>query len=95
MKERLVISKIELKNFKSYAGKVIVGRLDKRFTAVIGPNGSGKSNLLESLLFVFGKRANKMRLKKISELIHKSQKHPNFTEASVEVFFEKIIDHPK
>jgi len=31
---------------------------------VVGPNGSGKSNLIESLLFVFGKKASKMRLKK-------------------------------
>jgi structural maintenance of chromosome 4 len=30
----------------------------------VGPNGSGKSNLIESLLFVFGKRASKMRTKK-------------------------------
>lgn len=31
---------IEMENFKSYRGHVIVGPL-KQFTAVIGPNGSG------------------------------------------------------
>lgn len=33
---------IEIDNFKSYKGNVIIGPL-KNFTAVIGPNGSGKS----------------------------------------------------
>ena len=31
---------IELENFKSYKGTILVGPL-KRFTAIIGPNGSG------------------------------------------------------
>ena len=31
--------------------------------AIMGPNGSGKSNLIESLLFIFGRRARDMRLK--------------------------------
>ena len=54
---RLMITKIELENFKSYFGKKVIGPLHKNFTAVVGPNGSGKSNCIESLLFVFGKRA--------------------------------------
>ena len=55
--KRLMIQKIELENFKSYFGTKVIGPLHKNFTAVVGPNGSGKSNLIESLLFVFGKRA--------------------------------------
>ena len=51
--KRLMISKIELENFKSYFGTKVIGPLHKNFTAVVGPNGSGKSNLIESLLFVF------------------------------------------
>jgi structural maintenance of chromosome 1 len=31
---------IEIDNFKSYRGKIVIGAL-KNFTAVIGPNGSG------------------------------------------------------
>ena len=53
----MMIAKIELENFKSYFGTKVIGPLHKNFTAVVGPNGSGKSNLIESLLFVFGKRA--------------------------------------
>ena len=61
---------------------------------MVGPNGSGKSNLIESLLFVFGKRAKKMRLNKISELIHNSKEHPNLREASVTVHFYEIRETP-
>jgi structural maintenance of chromosome 4 len=90
---RLMIEKVELENFKSYFGNKVIGPLHKNFTAVVGPNGSGKSNLIESLLFVFGKRAKQMRLNKLSELIHKSAEHPDVPQASVRVSFQEIIDH--
>lgn len=89
---RLMISKVELENFKSYFGTKVIGPLHKNFTAVVGPNGSGKSNLIESLLFVFGKRAKQMRLNKLSELIHKSADHPDCLNASVRVSFQEIYD---
>lgn len=73
--KRMMITKIEMENFKSYFGKKTIGPLHKNFTAVVGPNGSGKSNCIESLLFVFGKRAKQMRLNKLAELIHKSAEH--------------------
>ena len=87
-----MIERVVLENFKSYAGRHQIGPFHKNFTAVVGPNGSGKSNLLECLLFAFGKRATKMRLKKLSELIHHSKAHPNFDHASVTVFFQDIVD---
>ena len=31
------------------------------FSSVVGPNGSGKSNVIDALLFVFGKRAKQAR----------------------------------
>ena len=67
-----MIDRIILENFKSYYGIKEIGPLHKCFTAVVGPNGYWKSNLIESLLFVFGKRAKRMRLNKLSELIHSS-----------------------
>jgi AAA15 family ATPase/GTPase len=30
------------------------------FSAVVGPNGSGKSNVIDAMLFVFGKRAKQV-----------------------------------
>ena len=62
---RIIIDKIVLENFKSYAGVREIGPLHYRFNSVVGPNGSGKSNLMESLLFVFGKRAKKMLVNRI------------------------------
>lgn len=41
---------IEVENFKSYRGKLIIGPL-KSFTAVVGPNGSGR---LCSFILVYG-----------------------------------------
>ena len=60
----------------------------------MGPNGSGKSNVIDAMLFVFGKRAKKLRLNKVSELIHSSDavknNPPQF--ARVSVYFQEIID---
>lgn len=89
---RLVITHIVNKNFKSYAGVEVLGPFHKSFTAVIGPNGSGKSNVIDSMLFVFGYRASKLRSKKLSVMIHSSARHSSNTEASVAVYFQKIIE---
>lgn len=31
------------------------------FSSVVGPNGSGKSNVIDAMLFVFGKKAKQVR----------------------------------
>lgn len=71
-----------------------IGPFHKCFSSVVGPNGSGKSNVIDAMLFVFGKRAKKLRLNKVSELIHKSDAYrdnpPSY--ARVSVFFEEIVD---
>lgn len=85
-----MIESVTLENFKSYYGRNEIGPFHKCFTAVVGPNGSGKSNLIESLLFVFGKRAKQMRSDKLQQLIHNSAKHPNVNNATVRVRFHDI-----
>ncbi|CAK8682655.1 unnamed protein product [Clavelina lepadiformis] len=89
---RLIITHIVNYNFKSYSGRQVLGPFHKSFTAIIGPNGSGKSNIIDSMLFVFGYRANKIRSKKISVLIHDSEKKEKAGSCTVEVHFEKITD---
>lgn len=91
-KTRLMITKMILENFKSYAGAQEIGPFHKRFSSVVGPNGSGKSNVIDALLFVFGKRAKQLRLNKVSELIHKSSGFPNLEYAKVAVHFQLIYD---
>jgi len=91
-KSRLMIKHIILENFKSYGGRKMIGPFHKSFSSIVGPNGSGKSNTIDALLFVFGKRAKKMRLNKVSELIHKSVGLQNCPSAKVEVVFQDIYD---
>uniref|UniRef100_A0A7M4FW58 Structural maintenance of chromosomes protein n=1 Tax=Crocodylus porosus TaxID=8502 RepID=A0A7M4FW58_CROPO len=89
---RLMITHIVNQNFKSYAGEQILGPFHKRFSCIIGPNGSGKSNVIDSMLFVFGYRAQKIRSKKLSVLIHNSDEYKDIQSCTVEVHFQKIID---
>ncbi|NWT85951.1 SMC4 protein, partial [Lanius ludovicianus] len=89
---RLMITHIVNQNFKSYAGQKTLGPFHKRFSCIVGPNGSGKSNIIDSLLFVFGYRAQKIRSKKLSVLIHNSDEHKDIQSCSVEVHFQKITD---
>ncbi len=91
-KARTVIKYLVLMNFKSYAGRQDVGPFHASFSSVVGPNGSGKSNVIDSLLFVFGFRASKMRQGKISALIHNSAAFPDLDFCEVEVHFEEVMD---
>ncbi|KAI5855413.1 nuclear condensin complex subunit Smc4 [Tricharina praecox] len=93
-KKRLVITHLMMNNFKSYAGERMVGPFHPSFTSVVGPNGSGKSNVIDSLLFVFGFRASKMRQGKLSALIHSSEAFPNLEFCEVQVFFQEVLDLP-
>lgn len=79
-----------LEDFKSYAGRQVVGKFHGSFTSVVGPNGSGKSNLIESMLFIFGFNASWMRLNKLNQLIHNSSSSTGNTRAAVEVHFKKV-----
>ncbi|WIA08081.1 hypothetical protein OEZ85_007544 [Tetradesmus obliquus] len=91
-KKRLMIREMVLENFKSYAGAQHVGPFHKCFSSVVGPNGSGKSNVIDAMLFVFGRRAKQLRFNKVAELIHNSTNHRNLERACVTVHFQEIID---
>ena len=93
-KPRMTITYLILTNFKSYAGRQEVGPFHASFSSVVGPNGSGKSNVIDSLLFVFGFRASKMRQGKISALIHNSAQFPDLDYCEVEVHFQEVMDQP-
>ncbi|KAL9893957.1 structural maintenance of chromosomes protein 1A [Glossina fuscipes] len=69
--EQAFLQYIEMDNFKSYQGRVVVGPL-KQFTAVIGPNGSGKSNFMDAISFVMGEKTSSLRVKRLNDLIHGS-----------------------
>ena len=48
--------------------------------------------MIDAMLFVFGYRAQKIRSKKVSVLIHNSEHHQDVQSCSVTVYFQKIID---
>lgn len=89
---RLIITHIDNHNFKSYAGRQVLGPFHKCFNSIVGPNGSGKSNVIDSMLFVFGYRASKIRSKKLSVLLHSSDKGGQAESCTVSVHFVQIID---
>ncbi|HEV8290074.1 MAG TPA: AAA family ATPase [Candidatus Norongarragalinales archaeon] len=62
------VSKIQLKNFKSFKNATV--EFQPGLNAVIGPNGSGKSNIVDALMFCFGEnRLKNMRVRKTPDLI--------------------------
>jgi len=90
---RLTIRSLVLENFKSYAGVQEIGPFHRSFSAIVGPNGSGKSNVIDAILFVFGKQAKTLRLNKVSQLIHNSEQFPDLTYAKVTVnFYDTILE---
>ena len=52
-----------------------------------GSNQIHLTDLIDGLLFIFGKKAKKLRLDKLSQLIHNSAEHPNAQFAKVEIHF--------
>ncbi|CUE66261.1 structural maintenance of chromosome family protein, putative [Bodo saltans] len=62
------VQHIELYNFKSYSGHVLVGPF-KDFSCIVGPNGAGKSNVMDALSFVLGANAATLRGKDASDFI--------------------------
>lgn len=90
---RLIIDHLVLEDFKSYAGRQVIGTFHGNFTSVVGPNGSGKSNLIESMLFIFGFNASWMRLNKLNQLIHNSSTATGNSKAAVEVHFKKVQEN--
>lgn len=69
------LDRLELFNFKSYGGEVVVGPF-KGFNAVIGTNGSGKSNLMDAISFVLGVKTSQLRGAKLRDLVFRNLKDP-------------------
>lgn len=77
------LEKLEVENFKSYAGTHTIGPFDK-FTCVIGPNGSGKSNIMDAIAFALGFSSSSLRTSTAVNCIHNG-----CTNASVKIFIDQ------
>lgn len=86
------LDRLELFNFKSYGGKVVVGPF-KGFTAVIGTNGSGKSNLMDAISFVLGVKTSQLRGNQLRDLVYRNLEdpsdNPSRRKASVKLVYRK------
>ena len=91
-KARLMIEFVKMHNFKSYGGDVKVGNFVPNFSCINGANGSGKSNTIDALQFVFGRNARKIRMDKLSSLIHRSDKLGKPDKCRVDVHFCMVYD---
>lgn len=69
--DSLRLTAIRIKDFKSFEGEHEIAGLDRHLTVIVGPNGSGKSNVIDSILFVLGFRAKRMRHTVQTDLIFK------------------------
>lgn len=77
------ISKLHLKNFKSFRKAEIP--FSDGFTAIVGANASGKSNILDSILFSLGITSLKMlRASKLTELVNSNSEEP-FARVAIEL----------
>lgn len=65
----MILKKIELQGFKSFAEKTTID-LKEGITAVVGPNGSGKSNIADAIRWVLGEQSLKsLRGQKSQDII--------------------------
>ena len=81
----LKLEAMRLKNFKSFKGTHEINGMDDHMTIIVGPNGSGKSNIIDSILFVLGYRAKKLRHSLLKDLIHNG-----CNECFVELIFNRF-----
>lgn len=83
---RLLLKRIEMQGFKSFADKTILEFVDGA-TAVVGPNGSGKSNISDAIRWVIGEMSAKsLRGSNMQDVIFagtETRKPVNYAEVSL------------
>ncbi|MCS7176279.1 MAG: chromosome segregation protein SMC [Candidatus Kapabacteria bacterium] len=66
----MVISRLELFGFKSFAHRAVFIFPNKGLTAIVGPNGCGKSNVVDAFRWVLGEqRLSVLRCESLEQLI--------------------------
>lgn len=83
------LDRLELNNFKSYGGHVVVGPF-KGFTAIIGTNGSGKSNLMDAISFVLGVRTSQLRGNQLRDLVYRNLDDPSDNPSSRKAYVKLV-----
>lgn len=65
----MLLSKLEIKGFKSFADRVAIN-FDEGITGIVGPNGCGKSNVVDAIRWVLGEqKTSALRSEKMENVI--------------------------
>ncbi len=85
----MLLTKLEIKGFKSFADKVTIN-FDEGITGVVGPNGCGKSNIVDAIRWVLGEQKIKtLRSEKMENIIFNGTKNRKPTQlAEVSLTFD-------
>jgi chromosome segregation protein len=85
----MLLTKLEIKGFKSFADKVVIN-FDKGITGIVGPNGCGKSNIIDAIRWVLGEQKTKnLRSDKMENVIFNGTKDRKPTQlAEVSLTFD-------
>ena len=87
--ERMQLTTLELKGFKSFGDKVTI-HFDRGITGIVGPNGCGKSNVVDAIRWVLGEQKTRMlRSDKMENIIFNGTKKRKPTQlAEVSLTFD-------
>lgn len=85
----MILKKIEMAGFKSFADKTVIDFSDG-FTAIVGPNGCGKSNVADAIRWVLGEqRVKDLRADSMQDVIFNgTEKRKSLSYCEVSLHFD-------
>ncbi len=85
----MILKKIEMAGFKSFADKTVV-EFNDGFTAIVGPNGCGKSNVADAIRWVLGEQKVKdLRADSMQDVIFNgTEKRKSLSYCEVSLYFD-------
>jgi chromosome segregation protein len=88
----MLLKKINLSGFKSFADKITIN-FDRGITGIVGPNGSGKSNVIDAVRWVMGEQnAKNLRGQQATDIIFAgSAKRKALAMAEVTLVFDNSM----